>query len=248
MHQTVNIGDYLEESLDFIRRSLDDYTRKAYKFSVLHAAMALEMLMKERLVTINPGLILSDIDRPSCQTTVGMNKLIPRFASLGIPLDDADKRIIEKVTDWRNDVAHRKLIASEKEVVEILPSIFKYFQKSLCDDLKIDIETKLTDEEFLKFRELLLEWNEIVRRAHGKAFESGDTGDGSTYEVHNCPNCWTNLDTVAIRNGVPHCFLCDEDFMFIECSRCGGEILADSEPVDGFKLCDDCKNYYEWQD
>lgn len=238
-----NPDDYKNEALDFLKQSLEDYDAEKWKFAVLHAGMAIEMLLKERLVQINPGAVLERIDEPNCKTTVAMAKIIPRLETFGIQLKNEDRELIAEIAGWRNDVAHRKLIAKKEDVEKKLSAIFKFFSRFLDDELDTEIKEALDKDSYKEFRELLKEWDDVVAEAQEEASEAGYVDNKTPSETYDCPECWGVSDTVAFEDGKAHCFLCKDDFESATCSRCSQAIIGEgaSRPFeDGPTWCEGC--------
>lgn len=234
-------GDYQEEAIDFLRQSLKDYNGEAWKFAVLHASMAVEMLLKERLVKINPGTVLERIDEPNCKTTVGMGRIIPRLESLGIALDKNDRELIGQIAEWRNDVAHRKLLAKKEDVQKKLAAIYKFFPRFLNDELDTEIKDALAEEDYKEFREHLKEWGDIEIEAQKEAAEAGYVDHETPSSTFDCPECWGISDTVAYVDGKAHCFLCDDDFDSTKCTSCGEAIIGEADSQEeGPTWCEGC--------
>ncbi len=237
-------GDYQAEALDFLTQSLKDFEDRKWKYSVLHAGMAVEMLLKERLVKVSPGVVLERIDEPDCRTTVRMSRIIPRLETLGIRPEQSDCRLIGKIAEWRNDVAHWKLRATESDVRRELSAIFKFFSRFLLAELGARINEKLGATEYRKFRELLREWDDVVKEAQEEAAEAGHVDDHMPPNTYDCPECWGPPQTVAIKDGKAHCFLCDQDFESTSCSRCGEAIIGEKESLEeGPTWCESCTEH-----
>ena len=225
----VERGDFRTEALDFICQALEDFDKEKWKFSVLHAAMAVEMALKERLVWVNPGAVLENIDNPACKTTVGMNKMLPRLESLGIELASGDKVLVGQIADWRNDVAHRKLLARKEDVRDKLRGIYEFFTKFLQAEFDVDLKDVIPGEIYQKYKELLKEWEKVVEEAQEAARQAGSVDDHMPSETFECPQCWGTPDTLVLLEGKnAHCFLCNEDFSYSGCSRCGHPVFDGS--------------------
>lgn len=240
-------GDFLAEALDFIVQALEDFEKEKWKFSVLHAGMAVEMALKERLVWINSGAVLENIDNPKCKTTVGMNKMLSRLESFGIELDAADKLLVEQVAEWRNDVAHRKLLADKEIVQEKLRAIYRFFTKFIKEEFDIDVKDKLPDPVYQKYKELLKDWDRVVKEAQAAAKEAGFVDDHLPSATFECPQCWGTPDTLVPVGEKAHCYLCNEDFAYARCLRCEDPVFEKhliSRVDDGGIYCESCLEHF----
>lgn len=236
-------GEYQGEALDFLKESMSNFRDGKWKFAVLHASMAVEMLLKERLVRINPGAVLERIDEPNCRTTVGMSRIMPRLETLGVSIAEPDGQLIRQIVDWRNDVAHRRLSAREVEVQARLAASFKFCSRFLSTELDTQIEDVLSAGEYRGFREYLKEWEDVLAEAHQEAAEAGFVDDVLPARTFDCPECWGPSATGAIKGGRAHCFLCNQDFSFSTCSRCEEFVIgsgSSNQEEEGPTWCESC--------
>lgn len=240
----VTEGDFLREALEFLVEAMENFDQKKWKFSVLHASMAVEMVLKERLVKVHPAAISENVDNPDCPTTVGMKKILPRLQSFGIKVVESDQLLVGQIAGWRNDVAHRKLDAKQEDVARKLKSIYKFFSQFLAAELGIQVKDVLSDSVYHTYKAHLKEWDEVVREAQEAAKVEGDGGEGMPYNTFDCPECWGVAETVVLRDGgKAHCFLCNGDFPYVGCSRCENiifrpQVIAGAE--EGGNYCESC--------
>ena len=52
----------INSAKEFLIEALDSYKCHKYNFAILHAVTAAELVLKERLIRINPSLIYKNID------------------------------------------------------------------------------------------------------------------------------------------------------------------------------------------
>jgi len=75
---------FVDSVIQYLIESLDNYKAEKYDFAILHAVIALELLLKEKLRIINPYLIYENIDKTDVKPkwTIGLNKLPGRLINL----------------------------------------------------------------------------------------------------------------------------------------------------------------------
>lgn len=243
MKLTFATGDFFEDAMDFLRESLANYSHEKWKFSVLHAAMALEMALKERLVMINPALALRNIDDDGCEQTVSIRKSVQRLKNLGVSFEKSDEDLSTTVATWRDGVAHHRAPFSHDDAKKKLGAIYKFFTRFVETELGKEIRGCLTLDEYHKYKELLREWEEVVKEAQEVAAEE-------SYEekigprTYDCPECW-GTDTVVIREHRGYCHLCNEEFKYENCLRCSEPVFGHGLAMDdGGVLCEGCADWY----
>lgn len=241
MKQEINSGDFFTEAIDFLRESLSNYNDGKLKFSVLHAAMALEMALKERLVKVNPALVMENIDNPTDKHTVSLIKALRRLDNLGIEFNEEQQHLIKTISVWRGDVAHRKASFTEWKAREKLGAIYKLITTFCMKQLDTEISDVLSEEEYQQYKELLKVWDDLVEEAQQKAAEeSYEWKVGS--RTFDCPQCWV-IDTVVIRNiedNEAYCYLCNETYYYKDCLRCSEIVICVS---DEDVICDGCSGW-----
>lgn len=240
MTLTILAGDFFREAIDYIRESLANYSEEKWKLSVLHAAMALEMALKERLVSINPALVLSNIDDEGCKHTVSVRQAVKRLKNLRVKIDKSNVELITTIAAWRDGVAHHRAEFTHSDAKSKLGSIYKYFTRFLEKELGKNIKDSLETKEYHQYKELLKEWDEIVKEAQeAAAKESYVHKVGSL--TFDCEECW-GTDTLVLRDEKAHCHLCNNNFDYEACLSCGNPVIGSrgGKAEGGGVFCEAC--------
>lgn len=84
----------------FLIESLNNYTDRKLDFAILHAIVAVELILKERLYKINPNLIYANIDSNDIKKfTVKLSILPCRLKNLGVDISPQDILLIKQVAE-----------------------------------------------------------------------------------------------------------------------------------------------------
>lgn len=237
--------NFFEESLEFLKESLDNFDHEKFRFASLHAAMAIEMILKERLARESPILIMDNIEKVGDKFTATMKKIIPRLLNIGINLDK-DRELIKEIVDLRNEIAHRGYQSDPKKVQNLLAACFGFLSKFSEKELGEDLKEHLEEETYHRFKEYLKEWDVIVYEAVAAAADEGQEDSKSSPSVYDCPYC-TVGETVAIRDGKGFCHLCRETIPMHSCDRCDEPIFSGHYDPEEGDFCESCVDYWRSQ-
>ncbi len=231
--------EFQNEAVDFISESLSNFASEKWKFSILHAAMGLELLLKERLAILSPLLIFSDVDEPGLHT-VSLRKGLKRLRNAGISFSQDEIALIEVVVGWRDSVAHRRSKIGEADARERLGAIYRLIAQFCSNELGQEIRDLLPRPQYLEYQNLLRRSQAALKDAQGMALIS----DIRQVGVENCPECWGS-GTVALEDGEARCYLCKQRFGFERCAHCFVVIFGNAprtETSDG-NLCIACGSW-----
>jgi len=235
----------LENSYDFLNESLRAAVRAeadphAWKFAVLNAVQAVELLLKARLQKVHPVLIYENVDNPG--RTVSLTQAAGRVTGAArIPLTSRELRTIRRAARWRDQIVHFEFEMSPYQVESVYSQLFELVTRFHNDhtefgELHSKIESALWDKEaeLIEFfrREIVLyngievsrEWPAEVMAAqqsetvelHGKSFRRLRRGtDWPSYSEYPCHDC-------GIVDGQLHVPDCDME----RCPRCFGQLIT----------------------
>ena len=113
-----NAHDSLRQAVELLawKETGDNHGR--LKHSIVNAAHAIELLLKERLRKENPAFIWENVDKyPSLAArTVTVDTAISRLTKIaGVALSDKDKENIKSLRATRNAIEHYEWETTEKE-------------------------------------------------------------------------------------------------------------------------------------
>lgn len=235
----------LENSYDFLNESLRATIRaetdpQAWKFAVMNAVQAIELLLKARLQTAHPALLYENVDRPG--RTVSLSQAVGRITgAVRIPLTSRELRTIRKAGQWRDQIVHFEFEMSPYQVETVYSQLFEFvtrFHNEHTDfgELHGKIERGLwvKEAELIEFfrREVVLyngvevhrEWPAEVMASqeltsielHGQEFARLHQGTEwpslGEYPCHDC----------GIVDGQLHVPDCDME----RCPRCFGQLIT----------------------
>lgn len=212
----------LKSVKEFLVESLENYKLKRLNFSIIHAIIATELLLKERLVRVHPNLVYTNIDLKDLTKgdTLSLSKLPQRLINLGINISDSGTSLIRNVANWRNEIVHHMPNYEERKAVTELGKLYDFLVAFLRDELKLDIRNIIPKSLFPLLNEILKEWQVLVREAKEKAAIEGEIN-----LVEECPVCWL-IGTVSKRKrNQAYCHLCKTKLVYAPCDFCGNLTL-----------------------
>src|SRR6266536_2855724 len=115
----------LSSAKEFLVEALANYKDRKYQFAIVHAVTATELVLKERLLRVNPALIFKNIDstRLTNEQTIALGQIPQRLANLGMPLDTAEAVLIRTFAGWRNQIVHHMPVFDPKMADHQLPKL-----------------------------------------------------------------------------------------------------------------------------
>ncbi len=237
-----NAYDFLSESL---RAAQDANTRPhAWKFAILHAVHAIELLLKARLQAEHPALIYENVDRRG--NTVSFQLAVERIGNLArIDLSPRERRALRKAQKLRDSIVHFEFEMNEYEVTSVYVQLFEFLMRfhdehtdfgALHDHIDPALWAKEAElieffrREHVVYRgvEVFKGWPaEIVRaqseptiELHGTTFQRLRRGEEPYWAVrestaYSCHDC-------AVLKGEYHVLTCDME----ACPRCFGQLIS----------------------
>lgn len=227
----------------FLIESLDNYMEGKLDFAILHAMIAVELLLKERLCLINPSLVYADIDsiKQSKNHTVKLSVLPLRLINLGINISDQVIKLIEKVSNWRNDIAHNIPTHDSNAAQVTLGELYNFAISFLKKELDQDIKEFLPLKYFSDMHTAISELKKIIHEAKENAKKNGY----SDYIHHCCPLCKIKDVIEIVNEKEAFCHLCFKKLYVNSCLECGKKISYHPEKQNGFSyrfsMCVECR-------
>ncbi len=227
----------LSSAKEFLVEALANYKDRKYQFAIVHAVTATELVLKERLLHVNPALIFKNIDstRLTNEQTIALGQIPQRLANLGMPLDTAEAVLIRTFAGWRNQIVHHMPVFDPKVADQQLPQLLDTLALFLRRDLSTPLETFLPKHLYRLVLGLLKDWEGVVQAAEaGAQKEGGVLGDA-------CPQCG-GISVMCLRDdGRVYCHLCTaEHYRYDRCDECGRQTVSTFSAFDTGNFCDDC--------
>lgn len=238
----VNPTNFFNEGLEFLKEALDNFDHQKYRFSSIHAAMAIEMVLKERLNRENPSLVLENPDKVGSKFTATMKKVIPRLLDLEVDLEP-NRELINEIVELRNEIAHRGYQSDPKKVQNLLAACFGFIAEFSEKELDEDLKDHLDENVYHRFKEYFKDWAAVVKEAVEAAADEGTEDSKSSPLVYDCPYC-TVGETLVIRDGQGFCHLCGETIPMHSCDRCHDPIFSKTYDPEEGDFCESCVDYW----
>lgn len=242
----------LDNGIDSIKHGIEHFLTGEkdninYKYAILSIFHGLEMILKEKLLRINPILIYNDIDKEinEDQQTVGFDRLYIRLKNTGIELRSSDYRIIKKIQKIRNQIEHKEVAIDINETKLIIGSSIEFLIKFMRKELGKELKDEVSDDD--KYKTLVNMINffdeqiKLVEEEIEKEISQIDPKERSAVDIAFCPEC--NERTIIIRKNAKEatCRFCKEKFNVYYCINCSIPILKQYIIEDDI-LCDVCKD------
>jgi len=224
-----NIADTESELLfsakEFLVEALRDYRAEKLTFAVVHAMIAVELLLKERLKRIHPVLIYENIDSKNLDRakTVSMGDVPRRLTNLDVQLDLNDVELIHLLRQWRNDVVHHMPGFDLETAKHKLVRLFDFLASFTRRELDVPLKDILPSDLYKFASETLSGWQVDVEKAR----EAARVADYMLEKA--CPDCGaTGVLSLNPMDDV-YCHLCNSDrYCFFHCVECGRGVLETS--------------------
>lgn len=197
----------------FLQESLLNYKNpNKTGFAILHAIIAVELALKERVYLIDPHLIYENIDSNS-KKTVMLSKLPKLLKKLGISLDEKDE-LIHKIADWRNDLVHNIPSQNPQIAKKEIGSLYDFLFSFLSKELNKNIADIMKPSEIADMKNIINEANTLIIKSKKSA--SDNNGRYYTYPCNECHE----QGVVGEKNHTTFCFLCNESKQEQFCNGC----------------------------
>lgn len=252
--------DIFENGIDFLEKSLEEF-KESPKFSVLHFAVAVEILLKARLVQEHWSLVVQQNANKTKYIkgdfqSVSLDEAVKRLKEIvGEHISDIELKSFKKMASHRNRVVHfchgdftedsdgkelKKIIKEQCECWFYLKNIFtkrwsRYFEEHLERFESLDWKMR-------KHWEYLSTVYERVKPELDKSEKEGA-------RIGLCRFC--NYQAVPFQEDYENyssgnCLVCNwrNTKLEIQCD-CGENIIFEN---DGFETCESCGKKYEPQD
>lgn len=231
----------------FLQESLTNFNgHNKSGFAILHAIIAVELALKERLYLINPHLIYEDIDSNGKKTII-LSKLPNRLKNLGITLDQKDCKLIADMAQWRNDLVHNIPNHDPNIAKKELGKLYDFLFSFLAKELNKEIADILTPSEISAMQDIITEAQNLILTSKKTALDN----NSKDYR-YPCNDCHEN-DIVGEKDGELYCFLCNNAKQEQYCNSCEKPLYfySSSFYLEDY-ICNDCieqagDEYISWQ-
>lgn len=231
------IASLLPSAQEFLAESLRNFSERKPLFAIVHAVTATELVLKERLRRLNPGLVLRNIDTrtPQNEQTVSLSALPQRLANLGLTLTSRQAQLIRAVAEWRNQIVHHMPSFDARAAQQQLPQLLDFLAGFLRTELGTPLETFLPKALYKVAHRLLTDWEKVVKAAQDSAAQEGSVLSDT------CPRCGGASVMCLRADAAVHCHLCGAALYRCDsCDGCGRRTVTSYAPDEGNNFCDEC--------
>ena len=229
----------LSQAKIFLIESLDNYySRDKIVFSILHATIAVELLLKERLTRIDKNLIYKKDKSGSSikKYTIKISDIPRVLKKHGVVINREQENLIKKVSMWRNDIVHYVPTHDNISAKVKLEELYNFTINFLKNQLNLSVEDFLDKKYYKLMEEYIDELKKKIIVAKQKAQDSGHP------DCQHCPVC-NITGVVEIRDeDSAYCHLCMEELRTTICAECEKPLHSfqqSSSIVEG-ECCHDC--------
>jgi hypothetical protein len=231
-----NAQDSLEHAIEHLTCK-SELTAWDYKHVIRDLSHVAELLFKEKLRTIHPAFVFSNIDKypSSSANTVSTIDAISRLERIGeVEFDKSDVSALKIIRNTRNDIEHYEFNFNESESRIIIGNVLVFIFRFSLDELGLDwADRRINDPKWMKL-------NEYASFFEAQKRYLLDTLMFSGLLTASCPICQNDLfDTEA-----EVCILCGHREKVYQCSRCNADYFQGEVDNQEVGLCPKC----EWDE
>lgn len=234
----------IENAIDFIEKSLEEFETNL-KYSIIHFAIGVELILKARLMNEHWSLTLENIDRISFQNfldgsakTVSANKLVERINGLSEKPEinrDANEAF-KNIFSERNKVIHfinNNLDKNKMNIVRLHFIAWIHLLQLIDNWEFIDNEIKTSFLIIDKyFRSKYHHYQEII---YDRGKKQKEINKKNGYEYFTCSSCYfESMKSKNIEGNIyeSECYVCLNDnssffnkFFLLNCPQCKKQII-----------------------
>lgn len=243
-----------------IEHFLDGQYASNLKQAILLVFHSVELFLKARLAKEHKTLIFEKPETGDSKDafTVGLNIAIARLKVANITVESDAVDAFKHLQRVRNRLEHHEYSGSLEETTNLIGRTLKALEGFLNTHLEMGWDSFLENETVVKVEELVLSYDEHLRKARERADSVADHGcDNKTPCdcIVVCPACGEK--TVPCPDGTSEdsrktrCYFCDEPFFINYCDQCGERELSDvrwdDDPESYPNLCESCEDHHRSQ-
>ncbi len=240
-----NAIDSLNEALRKFRAGENNDTR-AYKFSILHFAHALELLFKYYVTQSHPLLIYKNPFSKNIgkENTIGLWDAVQFLKNEGKDISKDLSNDLEWIKSLRNNIEHHKFEMNVSEVRRSIGRLIRATMEFSSEYDFLDLQNKIDPDCKETFETLSDEYRASINEARAEAIDISEDGD-----AFDCNYCGERK-TVALVGDILKCLFCKEEEAIVECCHCNvrfpeSEVTVwnDEYPPHVDYICESCDSY-----
>ena len=229
-----------ENAIDSIKHAIEHYTQdtdeaRRYKYTILHLAQGVVLLLKERLRREHPNFVFTNVARSS--KTVDVDTAISRLEKIaGLDLGYA-RNIVEELASLRNGIEHYAVDISKQQADSMIGRTMPFLIAFCRDELKKDFPREIGAETW----QALLTIETYLASAI-RAVEQRLRAEGKISFYCRICQAYTAIERSygetewEINYSVVSCLVCLHDaFIRTECRECKKETTIEPYPSSVFE-------------
>jgi hypothetical protein len=245
-----NALDFIASSGDYANTTADDsrLRARALKYSVLHLAAGVELLLKERLRLEHWALIYELPDQASEESwksgdfrSVGGFNLIKRLEGVtSVRFEDDTKQLLKSLREHRNRLEHFEYRASEEAVRSLIYAVSSF----ALDFVHGHLKDELTDDDEALMDEVKQVMFDNEQFVTARMLQLGTQLDAvrSQYSaVITCPGC--RREAFHFNDEYPNCLFCHLELDPVEAAERWDDIAVTVDPKERwgiYQRCPEC--------
>lgn len=235
-----------ENAIDSIKHSIEHYIDsqnklRDYKYTILHLAQGVTLLLKERLRMEHENFIYQDIAKEN--KTVDVETLLLRLEKVArIQLDKEELSFIRNLITTRNEVEHYKVELNPNAVNSLVTNCVFFLTRFTKNELKKDFSIEIGDDIWKKLLEITNYFSHAVNKAKDRIKNNGEIG------IY-CPKCRYET-AIATQDSDKEqrfesilCLVClTRVGALTNCRECNMEIQLPAGTLTQYHYCEACKS------
>lgn len=225
----------------FLIESLGNYANNQLTFAILHAMIAVELFLKERLILIDERLIYEKDKSGEIKRnyTVNLSAIPGILSANGIVLDEGEKTLITTLSIWRNHIVHHVPSHDNQEAKAHLRQLYTFIINFSNSQFAPGIKDFLPEEDYKRMVEDVDEMREEADKAREIAENSGRVDSQNI-----CSGCCEYRVVQIVDENDGYCHLCSKAVYRPICSANDCENILDIYVADTSydRYCDNCVN------
>lgn len=213
MNKHINFG-LLENALDFVLSAAEHgrkNTPRDLKYSLLHIAAGVELLLKARLQKEHWSLLFSDVNKASKSALANGNFIsvdpqtahnrLAQIANVQLSQESIDH--LKQLRQMRNKIQHFAIKIEVERIRSLVGQVQNIVLDFISNNLKKEAEE--FEHKIEEIRDELKHFKEF-NRARMQIIKPSLEG---AKRIIECPDCWQEA---LVLDDDPHCFFCGSNF------------------------------------
>ncbi|WP_410666732.1 hypothetical protein [Amycolatopsis sp. cmx-4-68] len=164
-----NAYSFVNESLRCATGATSNPSR--WKFALVHASQALELILKERLRREHALLVYTNVDKP--RHTVTLELAIERLGTCGVEIPDKEIKDIRSAKELRNAIIHFNIDATDEQFQGAYVSLLEFAHRFHLGEIGDELHPHIDDDLWEKEAELMASFSSEFITYQGETIIKG---------------------------------------------------------------------------